>query len=63
MYTYRSLGELSNLLNDVKKEQNIDFEIVDAYEIERQEYSRLLSMVSNTNLKDTKQNLMIKRTK
>lgn len=63
MYTYRSLGELSNLLNDVKKEQNIDFEIVDAYEIERQEYSQLLSMVSSTNLKDTKQNLMIKRTK
>lgn len=63
MYTYRSLGELTSLLDDVKKEQDIDFEIVDAYEVERQEYSQLLSIVSNTNLKDTKQNLTIKRTR
>lgn len=63
MYTYRSLGELTALLDEVKKEQDIDFEIVDVYEVERQEYSQLLSMVSNTNLKDTKQNLIIKRTR
>jgi SAM-dependent methyltransferase len=63
MYTYRSLSELVNLLNDVKEEQTIGFEIIEAYETERKEYSQLLGMVSDTTLKDTKQNLIIKRTK
>lgn len=61
MYTYRSLNEIKCLLNDTKNEQAIDFEIVDAYETERKEYSQLLGMVSDTTLKDTKQNLIIRR--
>lgn len=63
MYTYKSLNGLTDLLDNIRDEQGVDFEVVDAYEIERHEYSQLLSMISDTTLKDTKQNLIIKRIK
>jgi SAM-dependent methyltransferase len=63
VYTYKSLAELAKLLQDIKGEWDFDFEVLESYETERPEYSKLLSMVSDTTLRDTKQNLVIKRTK
>jgi adenylate kinase family enzyme len=63
IYTYRSLDEISSLLDDIKEEGNVDFEIVENFMIMRPEYSAFLRMLSNTDLADTKQNLFIRRTK
>lgn len=60
VYTYRSLNEMTELLANIK-EEGIDFKLLEAKEIERVEYSELLQVVSNTDLKDTKQSLLIKR--
>lgn len=63
VYTYRNLGEIANLLQEVKGASEIDFEIMSSSETKREAYSEFLHMISNTNLNDTKQNLLIKRIK
>lgn len=59
VYTYRSRQQLAQLLAELK--EDIDFEIIESFDIERPEYSRFLQSISDTNLVDSKQCLVIRR--
>lgn len=63
VYTYRNIEELWKLLNDIKETGETEFEITEAYEVDRQSYSNLLNLLSDGNIRDTKQCLTLKRVK
>jgi SAM-dependent methyltransferase len=59
IYTYRSREQLARLLNEVRLE--VDFNITASFDINRAEYTHFLQSISDTELSDSKQCMIIKR--